>query len=177
MRDQIGEQKERLEAIETGVSSQFQKLSKAHQEECKDLVDEYNQLLDQYNKKLGNFSDRAYKDKVQINVWNRTVEIKGPESKIQYTSQADLDKLTQTAQDKFYEANKSNSETQPAETKVKVEPTQAPKEQIQEKKQSTPPAKLEPKKVEIPKPVESKEVKLPQKVVVPEVKIDAAVVP
>lgn len=91
MADAVGKEKERLEKIKDEATADFKKKSSKHTDDCRDLTDDYNFLLDQYNKKLDSFSSRCYKDKVQINVWNRTSDIKEGTPAICYRAQEDLD--------------------------------------------------------------------------------------
>ena len=118
IQNKVYDQKERLEAVQDGTSPDFKKKSKVIIDECKDLVDDYNLLMDQYNKKLSSFSDRSYKDKVQINVWNRIIDLKGEQFKISYKSQKELDAETQKIQDKHFEENKGKIKEEKQDQKV-----------------------------------------------------------
>jgi hypothetical protein len=100
---QIEGQKERLEKIKDEATPDFKKRSAKHAEDCKNLTDDYNFLLDQYGKKLDGFSSRCYKDKIQINVWNRAKEITANGMIIPYRSQEELDLETQNGMITYFE--------------------------------------------------------------------------
>lgn len=95
-----------MEKIPDSAGADFKKKSSLHSDQCKNLTDDYNFLLDQYNKKLDGFSSRCYKDKIQINVWNRKSDIKENVPTIPYKTQEDFDEESRKVMENFYQENK-----------------------------------------------------------------------